>query len=352
MPCSRASLATLALLVFFSDANSGEAFQLGEHSVERGQRRDFSLEVPASETDPATFIPLSVIAGEQDGPAVLMTAGVHGFEFSPILAADRLADEVLPSELAGTFIIVRVTHVPAFENRVPYVNPFDRKNLNRSFPGSAEGTQTERIAHVLSSVIIPAADFVFDVHGGDGAEWLEAFVGVYGGPLASKYETALGAARAMGFPNIVRYSMNTQEQVDRGRSLNRQAVAQGLPTVLVEVGENGSRNTEDVELIVSGMKNALAVMGMLPNHQQPEAPRYLDGTQSVPVNHSGLWSPTRHSGPVEKDEVLGEIRSYTGEVVEIVKAPISGHAIYGLAGPPVRKGDSVMTIANPVEKLD
>ena len=75
-------------------------------------------------------------------------------------------------------------------------------------------------------------------------------------------------------------------------------------------------------------------------------------TQSVPVNHSGLWYPTRHSGPVAEDEVLGEVRSYTGEVVETVKAPVSGHAIYGLAGPPVRGGDSVMTIAIQVEKLD
>lgn len=353
MPCSRASLAALALLALGGYASSEEVFQLGEVSVERGERKDFSLEVPAGDADPATFIPISVVAGEKDGPAVLMTAGVHGFEFSPILAADRLAREVLPSELAGTLIIVRVTHVPAFEERVPYVNPFDRKNLNRSFPGSAEGTQTERIAHLLSSVIIPAADFVFDVHGGDGAEWLEAFVGVYGGPLASKYETALGAAQAMGFPTIVRYSMNTQEQVDRGRSLNRQAVAQGLPTVLVEIGENGSRNKEDVELIVSGIKNALAFMEMLPHQlSDSQEPRYLDGTQSVPVNNSGLWSPTRHSGPVTKDEILGEIRSYTGEVVEIVKAPVSGYAIYGLAGPPVRKGDSVMTIGTPIENFD
>lgn len=347
-------LAALALLAMSGYANSQEDFRLGEVSIERGERKDFSLKVPAGETDPATFIPLSVIAGERGGSTILMTAGIHGYEFAPILAADRLAREILPSEIAGTFIIVRVAHVPAYEDRVPYVNPFDRKNLNRSFPGSASGTQTERIAHVLASLVIPSAEFVFDVHSGDGAEWLEAFVGVYGGPLASEYKTALGAAQAMGFPNIVRYSMNTQEQIDRGRSLNRQAVAQGLPTVLVEVGQNGSRNVEDVELIVSGVKNALAFMGMLPDHQSidPQEPRYLDGTQSVPVGNSGLWYPSRRAGSVSKGEILGEIRSYTGEVVEVVRAPISGFGIYGLAGPPVRRGDSVMTIANPVEKLD
>ncbi len=329
-----------------------DVFRLGEYSAERGERVDFSLEVPAGDNDPATFIPLSVLHGKTDGPTALMVAGVHGFEFASMLAADRLAREIAAAELSGTLVVVRVAHVPAYENRVPYVNPFDRKNLNRSFPGSADGTQTERIAHLLSSVVIPSADFVFDVHSGDGAEWLEAFVGVYGGPLASDYETALGAARAMGFPNIVRYTMNTQEQVDRGRSLNRQAVAQGLPTVLVEVGENGSRHPEDVELMVSGIRNALAFLGMLPGPLAKGEPRYFDGTQSVVVQHSGLWSPMRRSGPVEKGEVLGTLQGYAGEILETVKAPVSGYAIYGLAGPPVRSGDSVMTIAKPVEALD
>lgn len=353
-PCLRTALVALALLAHSEYAYSQEGFQLGEISVERGERKDFRLEVPAGEADPATFIPLSVIAGEQVGPTVLIVAGVHGFEFAPILAADRLASEVSPSEIQGTLVIVRAAHVSAYENRSPYVNPFDRKNLNRSFPGSARGTQTERIAHLLSSVVIPAADFVFDVHSGDGAEWLEAFVGVYGGPLASDYETALGVARSMGFPNIVRYSMNTQQQVDQGRSLNRQAVAQGLPTVLVEVGENGSRDDEHVELIVSGMRNALAYLGLLSGPQSPGKTelRYFDGTQSVKVENSGLWNPVRQAGKVEKGELLGVIRGYQGDTLEKVKAPVSGYAIYGLAGPPVRSGDSVMTIAKPVESFD
>ena len=346
---------TMVLLMGSATAIAQNDLRLGEVSFKRGERTDFALDVPAGDDDPATFVPLSVLHGAADGPTVLMVAGVHGFEFAPILAADRLAREILPSELTGTLIIVRVAHLPAFENRTPYVNPFDRKNLNRSFPGSPDGTQTERIAHLLSSVVIPAADFVFDVHSGDGAEWLAAFLGVYGGPLASDYETALGAAHSMGFPNIVRYSMNTREQVDRRRSLNRQAVAQGLPTVLVEVGENGRRDAEDIELIVSGIRNALVYLGMLPGElpSNETTPRYFDGTQSVVVNNSGLWSPNQRIGrQVEKGEVLGVIRGYTGKVLETVEAPVGGYAIYGLAGPPVRSGESVMTIAIPVEVLD
>ena len=312
-----------------------------------GERTDLRVEIPAGENDPGTFIPVSIIKGASPGPAVLMVAGVHGYEFSPILAAKRLADEIDPETLSGDLIIVRAAHVPAFEARSPYVNPNDRKNLNRSFPGRADGTQTERIAWALSSEIIPAADFVLDVHSGDGAEWLEAFVGAYGGPLATDYPTAFKVAEAFGFPNVVRYKMNTQEQIDRGRSLNRQAVAQGLPTVLVEIGENGSRDAAHVAAIVDGVKNVLRVLGMVDEApvEQPRSQRYFEGTSSTPVEHAGVWFPIETGGRrVVEGETLGVIRNFHGRVVETVKAKATGYALYGLAGPPVRAGESVATI--------
>lgn len=331
------------------------ALEIGDREVAPGTRVDLQLSVPAGEDDPATSIPVTVLNGAAPGPVFLMVAGVHGYEFNSILAAEQLAELVDPAVLSGALLLVRPAHVAAFEARSPYVNPYDRKNLNRSFPGTAAGTQTERIAHALSTELIAKADFVADVHSGDGAEWLEAFVGVYGGPLASDYESALAVAKAVGFPNIVRYRMNTQEQIDRGRSLNRQAVAQGLPTVLIEIGENGSRRSEHVAAIVDGIQAALGTLGMLPGgpERQVPAPRYFDGTESVPVEHSGIWHPRQAVGrPVQAGEVLGVIRDYAGAVVETVRAPVAGRAIYGLAGPPIRAGDSVMSIALPVEALD
>ena len=258
-----------------------------------------------------------------------------------------------PAQLAGTFIIVRTAHISAFETRSPYVNPFDRKNLNRSFPGSPHGTQTDRIAWTLSTKIIPQADILIDVHSGDGAEWLEDFVGAYGGPLATDYPTAFKIAEAFGFTNVVRYKMNTQKQIDTGRSLNRQAVAQGLPTVLVEIGENGLRKVEHVNAIVNGMKNTMHLLGMLEKGVDQIIPpkRYFESTSSVPVDHSGIWTPVSSEGQeVEKGEILGEIHDYSGTKIQIVTAPQNGYMLYGLNGPPVRKGESVVTIGNLVPR--
>ena len=324
--------------------------------AQAGERLDYRLPIPAGGSDPETFIPVSVLEGTKPGPKLLVTAGVHGYEFAPILALQELAEKIDPQQLTGSLTLVKLAHVSAFEARSPYVNPFDRKNLNRAFPGDPDGTQTERIAWALSEELIAEADFVIDVHSGDGAEWLEAFAGVYGGKLASRYEQALAVAEAFGFPNLVCYRMERQEQVDRGRSLNRQAVAAGAPTLLVEIGENGGRDPSAVAAIVDGLTNALATLGMLPPRDQAAskatATRTFDGTSSVPVKHSGIWTPAQRTGRViEQGEILGTLTGYDGSLLETVRAPSSGYAIYGLAGPPVRAGESVMTIAKPVDSL-
>lgn len=348
-----ARLLWLSLLLLL--ALEAQALEIGGELMPAGQRTDIRIDIPAGPSDPRTFIPLSVLRGSEPGPTLLIIAGVHGYEFASILAAERLAEEIQPESLTGSLVLVRVAHIPAFEDRSPFVNPYDRKNLNRSFPGKPDGTQAERIAYALSTEVIAKADFVADVHSGDGAEWLDAFVGVYGGPLSHKYEQALAFAKAMQFPNIVRYQMMTQEQVDTRRSLNRQAVAAGLPTVLIEIGQNGSRDPAHVEAIVSGIKNAMRGLALLKGEVKDaqDEPRYFDGGQSVRVMHSGVWYPRATRGRfVKEGEVLGEIHDYTGKLVETVRSPIAGYGLYGPAGPPIRKGDSAMSIAVPIDQLD
>ena len=136
--------------------DAASALEIGGTAIEAGKRTDLRLEIPAGENDPATFIPVSVLHGAEPGPVFLMVAGVHGFEFASILAAERLAEEIPLQYLRGTLIMTRPAHVSAFEERSPYVNPYDRKNLNRSFPGVADGTQTERIAYALSAELSPS----------------------------------------------------------------------------------------------------------------------------------------------------------------------------------------------------
>ena len=333
-------------------AQPREPFAIAGHQVSAGQRVDLDIQVPAGASDPATFIPVTVFHGARHGQVLALTAGVHGYEFPPILAAQALLGRIDPATLRGTVILVRIANVNAFEQRVPYVNPFDRKNLNRSFPGDAGGTQTERIAWAITTEVIRRADVHVELHSGDGAEWLEGFAGIYGGPLAAGYDTARAIGLAFGFRNIIRYSMDTQAQVDAGRSLNRQAVADGKPTVLIEMGENGRRDQAFVDAIVTGVENTLRVLGMTDGDAPPPRAdtRWFEGTASAASEHTGIFTPDATTGrAVRKGDLIGSVRDYAGRVVQEIMAPIDGYAMYGLAGPPVRAGEGVVTIALPAK---
>jgi uncharacterized protein len=349
-------LVAVATLGGWSDALPEQPhgpFAIANQMVPSGERQDLDLHVPAGNSDPAARIPVTVFHGVRPGPVLAITAGVHGYEFPPILAAQRLLEVIDAARLSGTVVLVRVANVAAFEERVPYVNPHDRKNLNRAFPGRPDGTQTERIAWALTTEVIRRSDVLVELHSGDGAEWLEEFVGIYGGPLAARYDTARAVGLAFGLRNVIRYSMDTQQQIDSGRSTNRQAVADGKPTVLVEIGENGRRDTAFVEPIVNGVVNALRVLEMLDGAAIPPRPdtRWFDATASVSATTTGIFTPAATRGyEVRTGATVGTIRDYAGRVLEELVSPVNGYAIYGLAGPPVRAGESVVTIAIPAKE--
>lgn len=356
-PVRSQDVRTLLLIQFVLTLTSGALaqsrapFVVAGQSIPAGTRVDVDVSVPAGTADPATHVPITVLHGAQPGPVLSITAGVHAYEFPPILAAQRLTTAIDPALLRGTVVLVPVAHVAAFEHRVPYVNPFDRKNLSRVFPGRPDGTQSERIAWVLTTEVIRRGDMHLDIHGGDGAEWLEPFVGVYGGAQAAEqYPRSRVMGLALGFQNVVKNSLNDRATLDTGRSVTRQAIADGKPTALIEIGENGRRDDAFVAPIVDGVLNLLRTLAMLPGDPRPPRAdtQWFDGSVNPQASTSGLFTPSaRHGRPVRAGDVLGVIHDYAGRLVETVRAPVDGYLLYGLAGPPVRAGDPVANIAIP-----
>ena len=329
-------------------AQSRPPFHIGGVDVPAGTRRDLDLAVPAGATDGATRVPVTVFHGAADGPVLALTAGVHGFEFVPILATQRLMPRLDPARLRGTVLLVRVAHVEAFEARSVYVNPHDRKNLNRVFPGKADGTQAERIAWAISTEVIRRCDAHVELHGGDGAEWMEAFAGPYGGPLAAaQYERSKTMALAFGLRNVITYEMKTQAQVDNGRSLNRQAVADGKPTVLVEIGQNGERDGVAIDTLTRGLENLLRTLKMTDGAVTPPRrdTRWFGDSAEAEATTTGIFTPVATVGrSVKKGDLIGTVTDYAGTEIERITSPVDGYVMYGLSGPPVRAGEAVVTI--------
>jgi uncharacterized protein len=341
----------LALGAVPAAAQPRPPFVIGGTTVAAGQRADVDLPVPAGGTDGATRVPVTVFHGAAPGPVLALTAGVHGYEFVPILAAQRLLARIDAATLRGTVVLVRLAHVEAFEHRVPYVNPHDRKNLNRMFPGRPDGTQAERIAWVLTTEVIRRCDLHIELHGGDGAEWMEPFAGPYGGPLAAaQHDRARAMALALGFRHVITYEMKSQAQVDAGRSLNRQAVADGKPTVLVEIGQNGQRDETSIAALVSGLENVLKTLAMTAGTPAPPRgdTRWFGDSAEASATKTGIFTPVATSGrPVKTGDLIGTVTDYAGREIERIVSPVDGYVMYGLAGPPVRAGESVVTIGIP-----
>ena len=120
-------------------------------------------------------MPFSIVHGAKPGPVLALVAGTHGMEYTPIVALQRLRRAIDPSTLAGTVVMVHIANMPSFLSRTIYYSPADGKNLNRVFPGKADGTLSERIAEAITREVIARATHVVDIHCGDGNESLRPY---------------------------------------------------------------------------------------------------------------------------------------------------------------------------------
>ena len=131
-------------------------------------------------------VPHVLLCGNQPGPTVLITAGIHNAEYVGIQAAIELSNELDVEELCGNVIIVPLANRSGFENRTMSLVYEDNKNLNRVFPGNPEGSEAERLAHTLYEGFIKHVDMYIDLHGGDGYETLVPYVYYVGNTTGEK----------------------------------------------------------------------------------------------------------------------------------------------------------------------
>jgi predicted deacylase len=157
-------------------------------------------------------------------------------------------------------------------------------------------------------------------------------------------------ALAFGFRNVITYEMKTQAQVDSGRSLNRQAVADGKPTVLVEIGQNGGRDPVAIDTLLAGLENLLKTLKMTAGTPTPPRAdtRWFGDSAEAEATTTGIYTPVATTGrPVKKGDLIGTVTDYAGMEIERIVSPVDGYVMYGLAGPPVRAGEAVVTIGIP-----
>ncbi|MCB1801663.1 MAG: succinylglutamate desuccinylase/aspartoacylase family protein, partial [Gammaproteobacteria bacterium] len=138
------------------------AFQIGDRLVRPGQRQSVQLELPGLYTNDPVSMSVQVLHGTKDGPVVFVSAAVHGDEINGVEIIRRLLRMPQVKRLRGTLLAVPIVNVFGFHNRSRYLP--DRRDLNRSFPGSMAGSMAGRLAHVFTTEIIARSDVGIDLH--------------------------------------------------------------------------------------------------------------------------------------------------------------------------------------------
>lgn len=293
-------------------------------------------------------LPITIMKGKTDGPVFTIVAGVHGYEYPPIIAAQTLLKEIDLDMLKGTLIVIPIANTASFFTRTPFINPQDKKNLNRAFPGRSDGSITEQIAHFITVNIIPKSDIFLDVHGGDACEDLIPFVCYYNNSKRPD-QTALAKklSEQSGFEYVVSYPY-TITDAEPAKYTFKQAVQDGKTALSIECGKLGNVQDENVNLIKKGVYNMLATLGMYSNGSGPHPNVIYQNNQTyVKSNTKGIfYSDFKAGDQVKKNDVIGYTTDEFGSVLEEYRAPKDGLILYKLATPPINVDDTVMCISS------
>jgi predicted deacylase len=271
--------------------------------------------------------PYIAVHGARPGPAVLVTAGVHGSEYSSIDAAVRLAAGLDARQMRGQVLCLPLLNPPAFWQRAAYVCPVDNLNLNRVFPGKPLGTFSERLAWHVTERAIRGADACFDLHGGDLPEALVPFT-IYeqrGEPALDGRTRAI--AEAFGLP-----AMMVQNPATAPISGPAYAAAArlGVPAIIAEDGGLGVCDPTAAGRLLAGAQNALRALGVLAGGARAmPPPRVYENFIWVRSRHAGFFKPCVAVGDtVAAGAVLGSIGDFFGAVREEITNPTGGQVLF------------------------
>ena len=341
-------LVSFLLLLAATSATAAETLRVGDAVAEPGQKSSGYIVVPDG-VDPGTRIPVSVFNGATPGPVLALIAGTHGSEYTSIVALQRVRARLDPARLAGAVILVHMANPTTFYGRRIYFGP-DGKNLNRVYPGQADGTLSQRIAHAITTQVIAPATHVIDMHCGDGNESLRpySYWQVTGDPAIDAAGKRL--ALAFGLDHVV---IDRERPADPSRTLytSNTAVRRGKPAITVEAGGMGLTDEPSVHAQEAGALSVMADLGMLDAPSlKVDKPLFVDRSQVVTSPATGVWhAVVEKMQSVATGTLLGRVSDPFGNVLREIRAPFAGEVLYVVGTPPVSEGEPLAFVGHVTE---
>jgi predicted deacylase len=337
----------IGLTVFLgsiSAAQDRKTFTVGTATAARGQKATGTIEVPAG-SDAALSIPVAVVHGARPGPVLALVAGAHGTEYTSIIALEKLIDALNPADVAGTVIIVPLINIQSFEQKVPHVNPVDKKSMNRFYPGKVDGTQTERASYLITKQVVEQCDHLIDLHGGDLDESLRPYS--YWTKTGNEKQDQISREMvlAFGLDHII-ISTDRPKDPQASRYLENTATTRGKPSITAEAGHAGTVETDDLNALINGCLNVMRYLKMLSGTAQiVEHPVWIEKVVTLASDQTGIFYPTVKRGTyVEQGMKVGYVTDYVGKIIFEARAPAAGVVLYVCAVPSMTKGATIANI--------
>jgi len=310
-------------------------FVLGGVEVRAGSRAAIDLPITDLSTHTPVTMPVQVIHGRRDGPRLFVCAALHGDEINGVEIIRRLLQLSGVKSLRGTLIAVPIVNVLGFLSLSRYLP--DRRDLNRSFPGSPRGSIAARLARLFLDEIVRKSTHGIDLH--TGAVHRNNFPQI----RANLDEPEIDRmAQAFGVPIVINTGL-------REGSLREVAAVEKVPVIVYEAGEALRFDEPSIRAGVQGVIRVMRELGMLPaakRKRRKPAPLVIRSSRWVRAQQSGLLRATVALGrPVKEGAVLGYITDPFGEKELAVATAADGVVIGRTNLPLVHEGDALFHIA-------
>ncbi len=309
-------------------------FSIGGQIIAPGEHRIVHLVVAKLYDFTEVSLPVEVKRGKSPGPTLFISSTIHGDEINGIEIIRRLLTYKPLKKLCGTLITIPVVNIFGFNTLSRYLP--DRRDLNRSFPGSSKGSMAAQLANLFTVEILDKCTHGIDLHTGaihrTNLPQIRGFIGD---------RDTKNLAFQFGVPVIINAN-------SRDGSLRAEAHKKNIPILLYEGGEALRHDEHVIRMGVNGIKAVMRAIGMLPSKPQPTRPETFISEKTVWVRapSAGILTSGKPLGAhVEAKENLGFIRDPFGKHNVPVRANVGGIVIGKTQLPLVNKGDALFHIA-------
>ena len=340
----RIAFGVMLFLTSVVTAQDRNTFKVGTANAERGQKVTGTIEVPAA-GDPALSIPVVVVHGKKPGPVLALVAGSHGTEYASIIALEKLIALLNPADISGTVVIVPLINIPSFEQKVPHLNPVDKKSMNRFYPGKTDGTQTERASYLITKQVVEQCDHLIDLHGGDTDESLRPYSYWTRTGNEKQDQISREMVLAFGLDHII-ISTERPKDPQASRYLENTATTRGKPSITAEAGHAGTVETDDLNALIDGCLNVMRYLKMITGAAaMVQHPIWIERIATVASEQTGIFYPlVKRATYVQQGMKIGYVTDYFGNVTFEARAPVAGIVLYICAVPSMTKSATIANI--------